>query len=175
MIYIEGEQVLLRGITENDVNDRYLNWINDFEVTSGLYTGYFPETMHTLRNYIQSILQNNTGVMFAILYKQNNEHIGNVKLDQIHWPNRNAEMGIMIGDKNYWGKGLGTEICNLTVNYAFETLNLRKITLTVFSNNPGAIKLYKKIGFIEEGCLKEHVFKGGEYLDKYVMSKFKDK
>jgi RimJ/RimL family protein N-acetyltransferase len=78
----------------------------------------------------------------------------------------------MIGDKHFYGKGVGTESCQLVIDYAFSRLNIRKIILAVYSNNPSAIRLYEKLGFKTEGCLKDQIFENGKYHDKLYMSLF---
>ena len=110
--------------------------------------------------------------MFAICDKVNDVHIGNIKLDNFDWVNRTCELGLLLGDRTYWGKGIGTEVMRLTLAYAFNQLNLRKVLLAVYANNPAAIKLYEKVGFKNEGCLRSQIFVKGEYIDKHYMGIF---
>jgi len=172
MAFMNSTQIHLRAIDKKDANLNYLSWLQDEEITKGLLTGYFPSTLTDLENYIQSVHDNERSIMFAICENVNDKHIGNVKIDNFDWIARTVELGLLIGDKNYWGKGIGSEVCKLTIDYVFQTLNFRKIILTVYENNPRAIDLYKKNGFKEEGCLKKHVFVRGEYFDKYYMGLF---
>lgn len=171
--FIKGPQVYLRAIEASDANERYLSWINNPEVTKGLVTGTYPSSMTGLISYIESVTAGHSKIMLAICDNQTGLHIGNVKLDQIDAVARTAEFGLMIGDQAFWGKGVGSEVCGLVLNYAFEQLNLRKVSLSVFSNNPGAIRLYEKVGFSAEGRLKDHVFADNAYHDKLWMSIFK--
>ena len=97
------------------------------------------------------------------------------KIDQFDWVSSTCELGLLIGDKKSWGKGVGTEACQLSISYAFEKLNMRKVSLTVYANNPNAIALYEKIGFKHEGRLKDHVYEGGTFHDKLWMSIFNPK
>lgn len=172
--FLKGTKIYLRAISVDDATASYLSWINDPEVTKGLVTGVYPSNMQDLVNYLSSVSQNANAHMFAICDLDNHTHVGNIKLDSIDPIGRTGELGIMIGDQNYWGKGVGTEACKLLLNYAFDTLNLRKVSLTVFDNNPGAIRLYQKIGFQEEGRLRKHIFADGEYFDKLWMGIFKE-
>lgn len=170
--FLETERTGLRPLTEADATDNYLSWLNDHEVTKGLETGVFPSTKESLLDFVKKISGSKDNIIFAIVDKKTNKHIGNIKLGNINWVHRHGELGILIGDKNAWGKGFGTDACKLLVQYAFEKLNLRKVWLAVFSNNPAAINIYKKIGFEEEGRLKEHVFSDGQFADKLLMSVF---
>ena len=170
--FIEGERIYLRAITADDATDEYLSWLNDEETTRGLASGIFPSTRADLQSFVEKVQSNRNVVMFAICDKSTNTHIGNIKLDNFDWIARTCELGLLIGNKNYWGKGIGFEVCRLTIQYAFTDLNFRKILLAVYENNPAAIHLYKKLGFVEEGRLRKQIFEGGEYYDKFYMGIF---
>ncbi|WP_092506285.1 GNAT family N-acetyltransferase [Virgibacillus salinus] len=75
-----------------------------------------------------------------------------------------------IGEKSEWGKGYGTEVVEILVNFAFSRLNLHKVYLTVDSDNIGAIRCYEKVGFYKDGVLRDEVFKNGKYVNRIYMS-----
>lgn len=172
--FIEGERIYLRAITAEDATDEYLSWLNDEETTRGLASGIFPSTRADLQRFLDAVVPNKNVVMFAICDKTNDLHIGNIKLDNFDWIARTCELGLLIGNKNYWGKGIGSEVCKLTIQYAFSDLNIRKVLLAVYENNPAAIHLYKKLGFVEEGRLRKQIFEGGEFYDKFYMGIFQE-
>jgi RimJ/RimL family protein N-acetyltransferase len=165
-----GKKIFLSPITLDDVTSEYLSWLHDPEVMKGIETSGY--TMKSLQQYIRDILTNDKTEMFTIKDIISKKHIGNIKLVN-DFKNNHSELGILIGDKNYWGKGIGSEACSLIVEYAFNTHNMNKVWLTVHSNNPAAYQLYKKLGFKEEGCLKEHIKYQGKYIDKYLMAIYK--
>ena len=152
-----------------DLDGPYFDWLNNYEVTRFLETGSFPTTTATLRNYLESIAKHPNNVMLAIIEKKTNRHVGNVKLGNIHPLHRNADIGIMVGDKSVWGKGYGSEAMELMLEYGFKRLNLHKITLGVYADHDGAVRAYKKLGFAVEGTLKEQLFRDGAFRDKTVM------
>lgn len=170
--FLSSEKTALRPIALSDSSAAYLSWMNDREVTKGLETGIFPTTKEDLDSFLKSITASKNNVMLAIVDRESDTHIGNIKLGNINWIHRHAELGILIGEKKFWGKGHGTEACKLVVDYAFAQLNLHKVWLAVFSDNPGAYNIYHKMGFREEGRLREHVFTEGKYVDKILMSIF---
>ncbi|MGL4363949.1 MAG: GNAT family N-acetyltransferase [Bacteroidales bacterium] len=172
--FLTGNTIYLRGIALTDATPAYLSWLNDEEITKGLLTGYYPSTMEELQKFLQGVIHNPNAVMFAICDKITHQHIGNIKIDKFDWIGRTCELGILIGDKNYWGKGVGKEACSLVIQYAFHKLNFRKVLLTVYENNPAAIKLYQKLGFVMEGTLRKHIFVEGEYIDKHFMGLFQE-
>jgi RimJ/RimL family protein N-acetyltransferase len=96
--------------------------------------------------------------------------IGNSGFFSIDWRNRNAELGIFIGDKNYRDQGYGTEGVRLLLRHGFSTLNLHRIFLRVFEDNPRAIRAYEKAGFIHEGRQRQAEYHDGQFHDVLFMS-----
>ena len=91
--------MLLRPLERTDLNDRYLNWLNDPEVTRYTETGIFPSSAEDLDNYYRSVSGSRNDVILAVVDKESGRHIGNVKLGPIHWLHRSATFGILIGEK----------------------------------------------------------------------------
>jgi len=167
--FAEGALVALRPLERADLNDRYLGWLNDPEVTRYTETGTFPATAEDLDTYYRSVTGSRNDVIFAIVAKASGQHIGNVKLGPIHWVHRSATFGILIGDKESWGKGIGLEATRLAVEYGFSKLNLNRIDLGVFAEHEAAVRCYEKAGFKMEGRMREDLFQGGEYRDRLWM------
>jgi RimJ/RimL family protein N-acetyltransferase len=167
---LESNIIYLRYIKLSDVNDKYLSWLNDDKVMRGIVSSGYD--LNNLKSYVKDKIANKNTHFFAIITKSNNLHIGNIKLDFYDSKSNLSEMGVLIGDKDYWGKGIAKEACSLVLNYGFKKLNLRKIFLAVFENNIHAIKLYKSLGFKTEGKLIKHVCVQGVLYDKYFMGIF---
>jgi len=173
-VFRRGQLVYLRPLEREDLNERYLGWLNDPDVTRFMETGIFPTTRDELLHFWERVTASPNDVIFAVADAEDDAHIGNVKLGPINWVHRVAEFGIMIGDKSRWGGGRGREATRLTVSYAFEELNLRKITLGVLEGNEAARKAYEKVGFVVEGRQREQVVRGGRTLDRIVMGLLRD-
>ena len=170
--FLIAESIYLRPLELTDANSEYLSWLNNHEVTTGLASGAFPTTLAQLQEYAASKSIDKNTVILAICDSNTNQHIGNIKLDNFDWISATCELGLLIGNKNFWNKNVGFDACSLVVSYAFEKLNMRKILLAVYSNNTNAISLYEKLGFENEGILKNHVYINGHYFDKHYMSIF---
>jgi RimJ/RimL family protein N-acetyltransferase len=95
--------------------------------------------------------------------------IGSIDLGGINWTARDAWIGIGIGEREYWGKGYGTDAMNLFLDFAFGSLNLNRISLNVFEYNQRAYKSYLKAGFQEEGRMRQWMQRGGERYDLVFM------
>lgn len=165
----EGARVSLQPVERGHLTAQYLSWLNDPEVTRYMETGTFPTTTEDLERYFKSVTGSREQVAFAIVHNKTGRHIGNVKLGPIHWVHRKATFGIMIGDRKFWGQGLGEDATRLAVEYGFYRLNLRRIDLGVFAEYESAVRCYEKVGFKVEGRLREELFQGGEYKDKLWM------
>lgn len=162
-----GEKVIL-GPLEKDMK-KFLKWINDSEITDNLAM-YRPIAEINEEDWYNQMLRNENEIFFAIRIKETNELIGDLMLE-LHWKDRFAVLGIVIGEKNHWNKGYGTEAVELAIKYAFDTLNLHRVELTVYSFNERAKKCYKKAGLIEEGIKKDAYFVNGKYCDIIMMAK----
>ncbi len=167
--FAEGSLVILRPLERTDLNERYLRWLNDPEVTRYTETGTFPSTAEDLDNYYRSVSGSKHDVMLAVVDKKSGGHIGNVKLGPIHWVHRRATFGILIGDKEFWGKGIGLDATRLMVEYGFQRLNLHRIDLGVFAEHEAAVRCYERAGFKVEGRMREDVFLDGKYRDRLRM------
>lgn len=166
-----GNRVILRRIEEEDWIYRY-KWLSDSKVNQTLSSGLgIPITSlkakEQINGYLNEVL---TRVDFMVLDKENDEPIGFVYLFGIeHWARR-SEVGIFIGNSQYRGKGYGEEIIRIVLKFAFERLNLHKVWLTVDDDNEAGKKCYKKVGFREDGRLRDEIFKNGIYVDRLIMS-----
>jgi RimJ/RimL family protein N-acetyltransferase len=178
---IIGERVRFRGVEREDI-PTFVKWLNDPEVLKGILI-HHPVSQATEGNWFEEMLKHpaDEHVMGIEVpdtpVEGGEEHwklIGTLAFDNIDWRNRCAEFGIMIGDKSYWNQGYGTEAVHLLVKHGFNTLNLNRIYLHVFNNNPRAIRAYEKAGFVHEGRLRQAEFKDGKYIDILVMSMLKD-
>ena len=173
--FVTGQKLYLRALEKSDINETYLGWINDSEVTRYMVTGIFPSNMERLEEYYQHMTTSPNHVILAIIDKASEKHIGNITLNDINWIDRRANLGIMVGDKDLWGKGYGTEATKLMIQYAFDKLNLHKLWLGVYAFHKAAIRLYEKAGFEVEGCFKNELYRDGKYHDRIVMGMTREK
>ena len=127
-------------------------------------------TSHFVKNII---LNSASSKNYIIEESEGNTAIGVTSLINIDTKNRNAECIIDIGEKEYWGKGYGTEALKMLLEYAFLELNLHRVSLRVFSFNESAIHIYNKIGFRKEGIMRESIYRNGKWHDIIIMGVLK--
>jgi len=166
--FLEKERIGLKKLDRSEVTQEYVDWLNDSAVTRTLVSGKLPTGIEDIEAFVASANKPGT-ITFAIYYKESQKHIGNVKLDHIDWISRRAEFGIMLGDRDSWGKGYGYEATKLVIDYAFQTLNLNRIILGVQERNLSAKHIYEKLGFVVEGLRTQEQYVQGEYENCYVM------
>lgn len=168
-VCLVGKRIYLRPLCKKYIDNRYLAWLNDREVTRFMETGIARVTRRDLEAFCEKIIKSETDEMFVIVTKRNGTHIGNIKLGDINWRHGYGNLGIMIGEKRYWGKGYTQEACRLLLDRAFNTLYLNKVTLGVYGSHVTAIKAYRKAGFKIEGRIKNLLSYEGRYVDKVIM------
>jgi [ribosomal protein S5]-alanine N-acetyltransferase len=171
--FLHGERITLRALVKEDLNDNYLQWLNDEEVCRGNTHAVFPNTEEKMYRFYEAQQNHMSQVVLAIIHKNTNKHIGNVSLQNINWISRNAEFAIIMGDKEFWGNGLGEEAALLIVQYGFDRLNLHRIYCGTFSNNESMKKLAQKLFMKQEGVRREAVYKNGSYLDVFEFGVLK--
>ena len=140
-----GKQIYLRPLRHEDAQISW-RWRNDVDIWQ--FTFNRPDRMVTLEmeeEWIDKVLAVPSRFNFAICLKNNDQYIGNVYLTEI--TDETAGFGIFLGEKSFWGRGIGTETTKLMLDYAFSTLKMQNITLMVKKTNVRAISAYRRCGF----------------------------
>jgi len=166
---INGEHIYLREVQLSDANENYCNWLNDPGVNKFLESRFEKWSIKKIKNFITNIKETSNNLFFAIISRDEDKHIGNIKIGPININHNCAEVGILIGDKSSWNKGYATEALKLIVDYAFTKLKIHKLTAGIYTNNIGSIKAFQKAGFKIEGVKKEEIFFDNKYIDAVIM------
>ena len=168
---IKLPKVYLRELTLNDVEDRY-QWCLDKEVTKYLNMPekYPPFSKEETKKWIKMCINKTNGYEQKAIVTEEGKHFGWIDLKNFDKLNKHAELGVAIGDKAYWGKGYGLSAMKEMLLWAFNELNLNKVWLRVEVDNENAIKSYKRIGYVEEGILRQDRLRDGKFVDRLRMS-----
>jgi RimJ/RimL family protein N-acetyltransferase len=172
---VEGERVVLREFRQEDVPVIH-GWVNDRAIVHYLAWAVFPQTQRETERFVEAQMtdadpQNRA---FVIALRKSEECIGTIGCHNIDWRSRSAELGVVIGRREYVGKGFGTEATRLLLGFCFDELNLHRVFLRVFDFNQRAIRSYLKCGFREEGRLRQAFFRDGRYHDIVLMGLLED-
>lgn len=172
--FLVGKRVYLRPHVETDLLE-WTAWFNDPEVTRNLEQAYFPNTVVAQTRRLESLYKDRSTVQLAVVDKRSGKLAGTVGLHQINLFNRNADVSIVVGNKTFWGSGLGREAVALAVGHGFDKLNLHKITAGMVVANRASTKLFLELGFRKEALIKEQLYIGGKYQDMILVAAFKDR
>ena len=167
---LETERLILKPLSLDHLTQDYVDWLNDEEVYRYLETGG-SYTLTMLEDYLKEVIKKDI-YFWGIHVKKNDLHIGNIKIDPINSGHGLAEYGIMMGRRSEWGKGFAKEATKKIIDFCFQELNIRKLTLGVVAENTAAVNLYKKLGFATEGIYKQHGLYQGKYCDTLRMALF---
>ncbi len=169
-VFLDGETIYLRPLEHDDL-DLFWQWFADREVVKySMGIWIFPYSKADTLEWLEQTIRDKRVLSLGIVEKTTDRLIGYAGITSISAINRAGEYYLFIGDKQSWGKGYGTAATRLIVNYGFLSLNLNRIMLTVFSSNTGALRVYAKAGFKEEGIMRQACYRDGAYHDSVVMS-----
>lgn len=146
-----------------------LEWINDRELVL-LNAPFRPVTAAEHAEWFDAVQRRADTVIVGIRLAPREELIGTAQLHSIHAANRSAELQIRIADPARRGKGYGTAALRLLLDLAFRDLNLHRVQLHVFATNARAIRTYEKVGFVQEGLLRQAAWIDGSYVDVVAMA-----
>jgi len=173
---LKGEKIILRPLKIEDLEKTH-EWRNNLELIKLTQGIRFPKTMEMDQDWFNYALndKSNRNIYFGIDEIETGEFIGIIQLNNIDYISGTSNWGFIIGEDAKRGKGYSKDAPELLFNYAFNILNLRKITGYRISFNKHAFFMHLSIeGFIEEGVLSKHVFYDGKYHDVHILSLFKE-
>jgi ribosomal-protein-alanine N-acetyltransferase len=168
MIVLDNK-IRLRKADMKDIDALYeiKNDIKSASLLGGFSNGYSRKDIENWINYHNN---KQDEVIFLIETLKNEKVIGHVGLYNIDFRVRKAEFAILIAGEDNQGKGYGSLCTKFMIDYAFDELNIRKINLSLLSENKRAVSMYNKIGFLQEGILRNDQYKNGKYHDVILMA-----
>ena len=153
---LQSKRIQLRCLSEKDVTDSYVSWLNNIEVNQFLEVRLEKHSRDSVKAFLQSVNASNDTLILGMFIEEGQKHIGNIKIGPINIHHKRAEIGLLIGDRNEWGRGYASEAIALLTNFGFQTLGLKKITAGCYSENKRSVKAFLKAGYKVEACLPSH-------------------
>ena len=169
----EGGRIYLKRLSLDALKGNYVQWLNDKDVCKYNSHGDVPYTKDMGAAFIRSLADDTSREVYAVYLKQGDLHIGNISLQRMDFRNRQAEIAYLFGEKEYWNKGYAKEASEILLKRAFEELDLRRVYFGTHIDNLGMRRLGEKLGFLQEGILREALFKNGKYNDVVLYSKLR--
>jgi RimJ/RimL family protein N-acetyltransferase len=154
--FLKSKKIFLRNLCSEDVTQAYVDWMNDPEVVQFTESRFSSHTMEGVREFVQACARDPDVILFGIFDCATESHIGNIKLGPINRRHLLGDIGIIVGRKEFWGKGIATEAISLLRDYAFSEIGLHKLTAGCYSTNLGSGKAFEKAGFQLEARRPNH-------------------
>lgn len=169
---LKGELVRLSAIDPDEFGKVFSNWNRDSEFMRFLDSS--PMNLRSQKGLKRSLeeeleRQKSDTHWFTIRALADDKLLGDINLSVYNWTGRDAFVGLGIGEREFWGKGYGTDVMKIILRYAFTEVNLQRVTLNVFEYNPRAIRSYEKTGFRHEGRVRQILNREGKRWDMLFM------
>lgn len=172
-VLVRGENLSLRPVAGSDVGPVYVRWMNDPEVVRFTESRFRAHSESDIRAYVEKMENDPRSHFLAIVENGSGRHVGNLKIGPVDERHKIASVGIIIGEKDCWGKGYATEALRLSARLAFEALKLHKLTAGCVDLNAGAVRAFEKAGFKRECVRGRHNLFEGEYRDVVLLCMFR--
>jgi RimJ/RimL family protein N-acetyltransferase len=146
----------------------YLSWLRDPEVVRTLNLPDYlaaPVPAATVTAYCDALMRSDRDLMLALHDRDDGAFVGTLKAGHIDWHAGTGDVGIMIGRRGRWGRGLATDAIYALAHYLFDRIGLRKLTAGSMANNPAMIRTFERLGFVREGVFRRQDRLGDEYID----------
>ena len=170
LVRLETDRFIIRSMTTDDVGERYLAWLHDSEVTRFLQVGIDPPDLAQLRDYVAG--HDNRDSYLLGIFTRSGQHIGNQRA-RIMPHHRIANLSVMIGEKEYWGRQVVLECRARVLDFLLRDLDLHKVQGGCTSDNRAAIFNYKRQGWREDGIHREQYVSAGNRVDLIYFAMFR--
>ena len=172
IIFLKGHKVILRPLRKETDLESCLRWVNNPGVNRYLNL-FLPVSETAEEKWFDNLEKEKDSIILAIETFEG-EFIGLMGLHKINWRDRTAITGALIGEEKYRNKGYGTDAKMILLNYAFNTLNLRKICSSVLSFNKRSLHYNLHCGYKIEGRRRKQIFREDRYWDEIILGLFKN-
>jgi ribosomal-protein-alanine N-acetyltransferase len=169
-ILAKGSRLYLRPIALEDIPS-YQAWMNDPAITRYLESRFRSWSADDLKDYIAQEAKRPLGGLMAIVRRNDDRHIGNIRLSSVNPVHRTASVGLLIGATDSHGRGFGSEAIGLVADLSFGAFGLRKLTAGVYASNVASHRAFLKAGFMEEGRQKAQWLDGETYVDGILLGR----
>lgn len=170
---IESDRFVIRPLTADDISQRYIDWLNDPEINRFLEVRWRSQDLDSVRSYVASHDRKNNYIL-GIFEKAEDKHIGNFSL-RVDPNNRKASMGVMIGDKEYWGQAVVLEARARVLDSIFDKMPVDKVSGGCYQTNTHAIFNYRRQGWQVDGIRKADRVDGDRRVDLVHFTMFKER
>ncbi len=159
-------KIYIKPLSVKDI-DHVMSWVNDPEIIKNFQNFGRKFTKKEELDYIKELIKSKINFAFSV-FNENGDYIGQISINQISWANKLGRLALII-KKEYWGVGYAQQAIPLIIKFAFRKLRLNKVWLMAYSSNKKGLHVYEKVGFKQEGLLRQEYFWKGKYHDMVRM------
>jgi len=161
----DAVRLYFRSLTGADCSPQYLGWLTDPEVNRYLETRFTPQSIESIRAFVEGVNARDHQHLFGIFLRSGARHIGNIKIGPINRQHRLGDISLFIGERGCWGQGYATEAIGAASHYAFDVLQVRKLSAGMYAPNQASYRAFLKAGYREEARRPGHYLLDGKPCD----------
>jgi ribosomal-protein-alanine N-acetyltransferase len=167
------KNIILKRLTSNNISKDYLNWLNDWDIIKFTEQRFKKTTIKDIKKYINDVNKSKNNFIYSInvIEKNKIKHIGNIKIGSIDFYHKRGEISYIIGNKNYWNKGIGSRAIAKVIIIARKKFKIKKIIAGVYSINRPSIAVLKKNKFKKEAKLNSHIVFNRRRYTSYIYGR----
>ncbi len=167
------DRLRLRPLDPAEVGGAYVDWLADPRVNRYLETRHSPQSLEAIRAFVADCNASDHSALFGMFPIGLDRHIGNIKIGPVDSRYLRADIGLLIGDPDHWGKGYAAEAIGAVTGFAFDDLGLHKVTAGCYAANEGSRRAFLANGFREVGRRAEHWLVGDEWMDDVMLERLR--
>jgi len=164
MFEIETPRLYLRTLQPSDASQAYADWLNDPEVNRYLETRHSEQTLESCQEFIEYCNADAGSHLFGIFHRDSNRHIGNAKIGFVNAQYQRGQVSLFIGEKQFWGQGLSSELVRALTDFGFKTLRLNRLEAGCYEDNLASLRVFLKAGYAVEGFMRDQVTLNGRRM-----------
>lgn len=164
-----GAPVYLRRLRERDVTPDYVRWMNDPVTNRFLESRLQEQTLESVREFVRSRQDSHQDYLFGIFIEGSDVHAGNIKIGPISAYHRRADVGLLIGEERFRGKGFAQHAIRLAMRFAFNELGLNKLTAGMYAPNEASFRAFTRAGWTLAGRLRRQSWLDDRFVDSLLV------
>lgn len=145
--------------------------MNDPEINAFLESRFVEHGLDDLSRFVEAMAEDRLNLFLGIFLRDGDRHIGNIKLGPVNTHHARAEIGLLIGDRDCWGKGYASEAIAILTDFAFQTIGLRRVGAGAYAENEGSARAFEKAGYRREAVFRDHWWHDGRFQDGVYLAK----
>ncbi len=161
----QSERLILRELEASDCSADYVGWLADPEINRFLETRFSPQNEASVIAFIEGVRSRSDEFLFGMFLREGGRHIGNIKVGPIKPHHRLADVSLLVGARDCWGRGYAAEAIAAVSRYAFEELGVLKLSASMYAPNRGSEQAFLKVGYKDEGLRRQHYELDGDRCD----------